>query len=178
MFGLFNNKKNQSVERDKRLKYFIEMTKRRQDSVNTFGLRDEINKLKTIKSKENKLKTVLNEVEQKSDIVMKHFSYMHIASEYKRLIKEDPKYYHHQIEVLKKDCALFPRFIHQEREDNKNLGNQHGDPNYSSFRELAIAYERTGEIEEAIKISRKAIELGVKDNTSFENRIKKLEKKL
>lgn len=115
--------------------------------------------------------------EMKTDAVDNHFVLMNMANEYKKIIKSDESFYNKQIDVLKKDCFLYDRFA----KDYYKLDYVSSDeklPSYPAFRELAIAYERTGEIQKAIEISKSAMEKKVNEKTSFENRITKLEKKL
>lgn len=126
-----------------------------------------------IQTKDKLLQKAL--IEMKSDIVDNHFVLMNIANEYKKMIKSDESLYEKQIEVLKKDCFIYDQFAKAYYKLDYVLPDENL-PNYPAFKELAIAYERTGEIEKAIEISKVALQKKVNENTSFENRISKLEK--
>lgn len=131
--------------------------------------------VKEIKIKDMLLQKAL--FEMKTDAVENHFVLMNVANEYKKIIKSDESFYSKQIDVLKKDCFLYDRFA----KDYYKLDYVSSDeklPSYPAFRELAIAYERTGEIQKAIDISELAMKKKVNEKTSFESRIEKLSKKL
>lgn len=115
--------------------------------------------------------------EQNSDVIDNHFNLMSSSDVYKKMIKSDKSYYPKQIEILKSDCELYDEFC-TEYPKLSYYNKDDGLPNYPSFRELAIAYERTSEFQKAIDISQLAIKKSIKDNTSFERRIEKLKKKL
>ncbi|MEK5208111.1 hypothetical protein [Psychrobacillus sp. FSL H8-0510] len=115
--------------------------------------------------------------EQTPDVIDTHFNYMNISDEYKKMIKLDKSFYSKQIEVLEKDCQLFEEFCNAYIKLSY-YKKEEGIPSYPSFRELAIAYERTGKFQEAIDISELAIKKRVKENTSFDRRIEKLKKKV
>jgi len=115
--------------------------------------------------------------EQKPDVIDSHFNFMMISNEYKKMIKSDKAYYLQQIEVLEKDCHLYDEFS-KEYPKLDYVSKEEDLPNYPSFKELAIAYERTGRIQEAIDISQVALDKKVNEKTSFEGRISKLKKKL
>lgn len=115
--------------------------------------------------------------EQTSDVIDNHFNLMSSSDVYKKMIKSDKSYYPKQIEILKSDCELYDEFC-TEYPKLSYYNKEDGIPSFASFRELAIAYERTSEFQKAIDISQLAIEKSIKDNTSFERRIDKLNKKL
>jgi len=115
--------------------------------------------------------------EQRPDVIDSHFNFMSISNEYKKMIKSDKTFYPKQIEVLQKDCQLFDEFC-REYPKLSYYSKDEGLPSYPSFRELAIAYERTSEFLKAIDISQIAIDKDVKESTSFERRIEKLRKKI
>lgn len=115
--------------------------------------------------------------EQTSDVIDSHFNFMSSSDVYKKMIKSDKNYYPKQIEILIKDCQLFDDFC-REYPKLSYYNKDDGLPSYPSFRELAIAYERTSEYQKAIDISQIAIDKEVKESTSFERRIDKLKKKL
>jgi len=125
-----------------------------------------------IQMKDKIISWAIEEVEKQSNVIEKHYTYMGGWKIYKQIVKENPSYYSKYIELLIKDCEIHDQFNKQYFEENGIL------PTYPSFKELALAYERSGEIEKAIEISKIALKKKVKENTSFERRIAKLEKKL
>jgi tetratricopeptide (TPR) repeat protein len=125
-----------------------------------------------IQMKDRIISWAIEEVEKQSDVIEKHYTYMGGWKIYKQIAKENTSYYSKYIELLIKDCEIHDQF-------NKQYFKEYGVlPFYPSFKELALAYERAGEIEKAIEISRMALKKNVKEKTSFERRIAKLEKKL
>lgn len=128
--------------------------------------------ISNIEKKEFLIKWAIKEAEETNDIIDLHYIYMGAWKEYKQMVKQDESFYKPLIEVLKKDCEIHDEFNKQYYKENKII------PTYPSFKELALAYERTGKIEEAIEISKLALKKDVKEHTSFERRIAKLEKKL
>lgn len=114
----------------------------------------------------------IKEVEKSSDVIDHHYMYLRAWKQYKHLIKSDQSLYTSFIEILKKDCEIHDEFNRKYYRRYKIL------PTYPSFKELALAYERLGRIEEAIEISQMALKKKVNEKTSFERRIAKLEKKL
>lgn len=131
--------------------------------------------IKDIKTKEYLLNWAFEE--QEDAVLDKHFNFIRIADEYKQMIKEDRKYYANQIKILQLDCETFDSFC-VEYKEQPYYNSTEGLPNYPAFRELAIAYERTGEINKAIEIAQIAIDKSVNEKTSFHRRIEKLQKKI
>lgn len=114
----------------------------------------------------------IKEAEKARNIIDLHYIYMQAWKQYKQLLKTDKSLYTNLIEILKKDCEIHDEFNKKYSKQFKVL------PNYPAFKELALAYERLGKIKEALEVSRLALEKKVQENTSFERRIAKLEKKL
>jgi tetratricopeptide (TPR) repeat protein len=98
------------------------------------------------------------------------------------------KLYHKQRDIKK---GSLEKCIYYCKEDINNLNkfldswkkdypNDVRPPLCPSVIQLAIIYEKKGEIEEAIKVCRSAIELGLSDDTKggFEGRLQRLGKKL
>lgn len=141
------------------------------------------------------------EAKKSDDFDLLHFIYMRRWRRYKDLLKYDEnEYYPKLIKYLKKDNELFedfkrdylrnnlinllkastvtPRLKKQYEERSKNPELFYPIPNYPSFKELAIVYERLEMFIEAIAVVDEAINKGVPERTSFPNRRSKLEKKL
>jgi hypothetical protein len=140
-----------------------------------------LKEINSLEKKDKKLQAIIKETEQKGNYSDKHFMCMSVANEYKKMIKEDPSFYKQQIDCLEKDVNNYNLVIEDMKKEYPLF---HRDdhpfviPNYPSFRELAITYERTNQIEKAIDICKKAKELSITEKTLFDNRIQKLQKKL
>lgn len=76
------------------------------------------------------------------------------------------------IPLLKEDIELHQEFVkYYAMESDVQVS-------YPAFKELAVIYEKEGEYQKAIDVSKRALEENVNEETSFERRISKLEKKL
>lgn len=114
----------------------------------------------------------LEAIPKESKAETMHFELMELWKKLKEDAKEDESVYPYLIEILKEDCAVHDQFV---KDYYKRLEQT---VSYPAFKELALAYERTNQIQKAIDISKEAIEKEVNEGTSFENRIKRLKKKL
>lgn len=114
----------------------------------------------------------IEEAEKSKDVEEKHFVYMRGWRILKQLIKTNPELIEKYIQLLKKDCNIHEEFNKQYKENYNVI------PRYPAFKELAIIYERTNRLAKAIEISNEALKRNVNEETSFERRISKLEKKL
>ncbi|TCP28782.1 hypothetical protein EV207_1157 [Scopulibacillus darangshiensis] len=130
------------------------------------GISDPETKIKLLDIADNKGK------DTRKTIIDDHYVTMGKWQEIKKMAYKDNRHYPRLIKILKHDCAIYDEFKIQYFKENKM------EVTYPAFKELALAYERTGEYEKAIEISKIAIEKEVKEHTSFERRINKLEKKL
>lgn len=109
---------------------------------------------------------------------------MYAAKFYKKMIKEDNNYYPIQITILEECVDIYNHVKKAYIERTYSISGYRDDYHeptytyYEAFRELAIAYERTGQLKKAIEVSELAIRTGITDNTSFDRRIAKLKRKL
>lgn len=101
-----------------------------------------------------------------------HYELMQQWRDFKKKAGNNKSYYKVLISSLQRDCMLHDEFLvdYYSRWDDEVI--------YPAFKELALAYERNGEYKKAIYISKLAIEKDVNEHTSFENRIRRLERKL
>lgn len=99
----------------------------------------------------------------------------------KKIVRENKELYPMLIEYLKYDCSIYDEYMLDYLRWSNGIGIKEENRvkvSYPAFKELALAYERTREYKKAIEISKLAIEKDVKEETSFERRISKLEKRV
>lgn len=106
-------------------------------------------------------------------LIDKHFYLQAVAESFYKERDTNPSAIETCIEYCKRDIELFPKY-------RKPLDREmDGLPRIATFQRLAIIYEKQGQIDEAIKICKKALKYKLRDSTKggYEGRIEKLEKK-
>ncbi|MGD7008257.1 hypothetical protein [Metabacillus sp. 84] len=125
-----------------------------------------------LEKKKHIIDLALRETEKSNDPIRIHYAYLAAARQYKLMIKMNHRHNDRFIDILNKDCSIYDSFIKSYYKEKEII------PSYPAFKELALAYERKGEINKAIRISKVALLKNVNEKTSFENRIQKLQQKL
>ncbi|NGQ95524.1 hypothetical protein G3578_10200 [Brevibacillus sp. SYP-B805] len=121
--------------------------------------------------KESLFQMAENEAVRVGDYAELHYIYLAWWNMYKRLWKQDPNYFQKLEECLKKDMAIHEIFYEKIKAEGwRTL------PGYPAFKELALLYERIGNIESAILVVEDAIARSVVEETSFERRLSRLRK--
>jgi tetratricopeptide (TPR) repeat protein len=117
----------------------------------------------------------LNEKEQNP--IDKHFVYNHLIHLYYKLRDKRKDALNKCIYYCKEDIKSLPEFLELYKKENPNNILL---PQCPSVIQLAIIYEKLGELKNAIDICKSALALGLKDGTKegFEAPLKKLEKKI
>ena len=106
-------------------------------------------------------------------LVDKHFYLQIVAESFYKERETNPNAIDICIECCKRDIDLFPRYRKALEREMSVL------PRITTFQRLAIIYEKQGQIDEAIKICKKALKYKLRESTKggYEGRIEKLEKK-
>lgn len=115
----------------------------------------------------------------KGDILDKHCIYIILIKLYYRQRNTLNGALEKCIYYCKEDIKNFPKFRKAWIKNEKKQGLRKSElyiPSIPSFERLAIIYEKQGRLSEAIEVCRKAIEYKLEGG--FENRLKKLEKKV
>ncbi len=115
----------------------------------------------------------------KGDILDKHSIYITLIKLYYRQRNILKGALEKCIYYCKEDIKNFPKFRKAWIKNEKKQGLKKSElyiPRIPSFERLAIIYEKQGRLSEAIEVCRKAIEYKLEEG--FENRLKKLEKKV
>jgi len=144
-------------------------------------------------------KLLLKALNAKDDnVIDRHFAYNTLIKLYYKLRNERKDALEKCIKYCEEDIKRLPEFLETEEKTNRSQwdyskerwghllgGEREGEyeyhpPQCPSVIQLAIIYEKNGELQKAIDICNFALKLGLKDGTKkgFQGRKAKLEKKL